>query len=200
MKKLAVLISNAGSGTNLQAIIDAIEQENLSAQICIVISDTVDAKGLQRAKRHTLPTAIVPQKEALLPLLEKYQPDFICLAGWKQIITDAVLTAFTNRILNMHPGAIPETMDGVVENPDGTNALWNKGMFTDIAIKNILDQHATYASSTVHFLSSEFDFGPVLARCFEKVRPDDTIDSLYTRLKQKENKAYVEALQRLSNG
>ncbi len=199
MKKLAVLISNAGSGTNLQAIIDATKQGALSAQISIVISDTEDAKGLKRATEHHLPTAIIPQKESLLPLLEKHQPDFVCLAGWKQIITDAVLTAFTNRILNMHPGAIPETMSGTVENPDGTKALWNKGMFTDSAIKNVLDKHATYASSTVHFLSSEFDFGPVLTRCFEKVRLGDTIDSLYTRLKQKENRAYVDALQKLCN-
>lgn len=199
MKKLAVLISNAGSGTNLQAIIDAIKQGTLSAQICIVISDTEDAKGLERAIMHHLPTAIVAQKEELLPHLQVYQPNFICLAGWKQIIPDEVLTTYTNCILNIHPGAIPETMGGEVKNPDDTNALWNKGMFTNIAIKQVLDQKATYASSTVHCLSQEFDFGPVLARCFEKVRPDDTIDSLYTRLKKKENAAYVEALQKLCN-
>jgi phosphoribosylglycinamide formyltransferase-1 len=88
-------------------------------------------------------------------------------------------------------------MDEIVKNPDGTNALWNKGKLTNIAIKEFLDRHATYAGSSIHFLTEEFDFGPVLGRVFEKVEKDDTIDSLYSRLKKKENRLYVEVLQKL---
>ncbi len=207
MKTLAVLISNKGTGTNLQAIIHGVENgplrrssseaRKINAEIVAVISDTPDAPGLNRAKKHNLSIEICPNKEDLLPLLQKLNPDYICLAGWKQIILDKVIDAFPNRILNTHPGLIPDKTDGVVKNPDGTNALWNKGKMTDKAMQNFLDNKATYAGCTNHFLSHEFDFGPVLGRCFEKIQPSDTIDSLYKRLKKKENELYVHALERL---
>ena len=116
--KLAILISNAGSGTNLQAIIDGIADGKIKADIISVVSDKADAPGLQRAKKHNLPIEICARKEDLLPLLKKLNPDYICLAGWKQIVLDEVVLAFPNKILNMHPGLIPDTMDGVVKNPD----------------------------------------------------------------------------------
>jgi len=195
MKKLAVLISNAGTGTNLQAIIDGIKSGKINAKIAVVISDKEDAIGLQRAKKHKIKTEICSHKEDLLELLKKYKPDFICLAGWKQIILDEVIDG--NRILNTHPGLIPDIMDGVVKNPDGTDAIWNKGKMTNKAMQNFLDHKATYAGCTNHFLSHEFDFGPVSGRCFEKILPGDTIESLYTRLKVKENQLYVDVLVKL---
>ncbi len=195
MKKLAVLISNAGTGTNLQAIIDGIKSGKINAKIAVVISDKEDAIGLQRAKKHKIKTEICSHKEDLLELLKKYKPDFVCLAGWKQIILDEVIDG--NRILNTHPGLIPDIMDGVVKNPDGTDAIWNKGKMTNKAMQNFLDHKATYAGCTNHFLSHEFDFGPVSGRCFEKILPGDTIESLYTRLKVKENQLYVDVLVKL---
>ncbi|MCG2692179.1 hypothetical protein L6272_05120 [Microgenomates group bacterium] len=174
MKKLAVLISDTGTRTNLRAIIRAIEEKKLKAIISVVISDT--------------------HKK-----LEEYEVDYICLAGWKKIIPVSLMKKFPNRILNIHPGLIPDKLDGEVTNPDGTRALWNRGKYMDQAIKNFLDKKATYAGSTIHFLSNEFDFGPVLARCFEKIQPDDTVESLYQRLKVKENKIYVKALIKLCN-
>ncbi|MBI4079063.1 MAG: hypothetical protein HY429_02080 [Candidatus Levybacteria bacterium] len=199
MKNLAVLISNKGTGTNLQAIIDGVKNKKINATIAIVISDTEDAFGLTRAKKNHLPIALCPKKENLLPLLQKNNIDYVCLAGWKQIIQNDVIDAFSNRILNIHPGLIPDTIDGVVKNPDGTNALWNRGKMTDKAMQNFFDQNATYAGSTLHFLSHEFDFGKVLGRCFEKILPSDTIESLYARLKKQENQIYVKGLMKLCN-
>jgi phosphoribosylglycinamide formyltransferase-1 len=199
-KKIVVLISNAGTGTNLQAIIDGVENLKINAEICAVFSDKEDAPGLERARKHNLNIAICPKKEDLLPLLRKLEPDYICLAGWKQIILPEVIGAYPDKILNMHPGLIPDTKEGGVKNPDGTNALWNKGMLTTKAIQNFLDNEATYAGSTIHFLSPEFDFGPVLGRTFEKIEEEDNVDSLYTRLKKKENDMYVEVLQKLTHG
>jgi phosphoribosylglycinamide formyltransferase-1 len=213
--KLVVLISDAGTGTNLQAIIDGIEAGKIEAEICAVISDTARAVGLERARKYFLKIdpvrnregsqrpsisngiEICPEKEMLLPLLQKINPDYICLAGWKQIITKEVILAFPNKILNLHPGLIPDTTDGNVKNPDGTKALWNKGMLTTKAIKNFLDQKTTFAGSSIHFLTSNFDFGPVLGRTFEKVDEHDNVDSLYSRLKKKENKLYIEVLGKL---
>ncbi len=195
--KLAILISNTGTGTNLQAIIDAIKEGKLDAEICAVVSDKVESLGLERARSNNLRIEICPKKEELLPLLLKLNPDYVCLAGWKQIILDEVILAYPNKILNLHPGLIPDGIDGKVLNPDGTEALWNKGMLTDKAIQNFLDQKSTFAGSSIHFLTLEFDFGPVLGRVFEEVKKDDTVSSLYERLKKKENELYVEVLQKI---
>lgn len=197
MKKLAVLISNTGTGTNLQAIIDGITDKKIHAKIVVVISDTENALGLQRAKKNNLNIEIIPKKDLLLDALKKYKPDFICLCGWKQFITDSVIDSFQNKILNLHPGLIPDALNAHVKNPDGTQGLWNKGKLTDAAIKNVIDDKNSYAGSSIHFLTHEFDFGPVLGRCFEKVNSDDTIDSLYKRLKIKENLLYIEVLEKL---
>lgn len=199
MKKLAVLISNAGTGSNLQAIIDAIKTKKLHAKIVAVISDRDDAKGLAHARSAKITIHLCQTKDDLLPLLKKLQPDFIVLAGWKLIITDDVIASFKNTILNLHPGLIPDMISGIVQNPDGTDALWNKGKFTNGAIKQFLEKKATYAGSSIHFLTEDFDFGPVLGRTFEKIEPNDTIESLYRRLKKKENKLYLEMLQSLCN-
>lgn len=196
---LAILISTGGTGTNLQAIIDAVERRELRATIAVVVSDSEEAVGLTRAKKHHIPCEIVDKTTDLVALLKNtYHVDYICLAGWKLIIPDSFISAFENKILNIHPGLIPETISGVVKNPDGTNALWNKGKYTEKAVQQFLDTGSTYAGSTVHFLSHEFDFGPVQQRVFEKIEPDDTVESLYARLKLKENKAYVDALKKLS--
>lgn len=194
MKRLAVLISNKGTGTNLQAIIDGVNSGKINAKILAVISDTPGAVGLERAKKHHLPVIIVPKKEELLQILRQLNPDYICLAGWKQIIVPEVIYAFSGRILNIHPGLIPDDMDGVLKNPDGTDGVWNRGKLTEKAVQNFLDLKATYAGSSIHFLSHEFDFGTVLGRCFEKIFPKDTVESLYKRLKIKENQLYVDVL------
>lgn len=184
MKRIVVLISNTGTGTNLQAIIDS------GQEIVAVVCDKTDALGLERARKANIAIEICPKKEGLLALLQRLAPDKICLAGWKQIIEDEVILNFKLKILNLHPGLIPDTMDGVVKNPDGTEGLWNKGMLTTKAIQNFLDKHATYAGSTIHYLTHEFDFGPVLERCFAKIEPDDTVETLYARLKVKENQLW----------
>jgi len=199
MKKLAVLISDAGTGTNLQAIIDAIKNKKLKAKIVLVVSSSENAYGIQRAKKNNIFTMVIGKKDDLEKILITYQVDLIILTGWKLIIPLSLIKAFNNKILNLHPGLIPDTMDGVVHNPDGTDGLWNRGKLINFAIQNFFNYHATYAGSTVHFLSDEFDFGFVLNRCFEKILPNDTVESLYRRLKKKENKIYVESLIKLCN-
>lgn len=199
--KLVVLISDTGTGTNLEAIINGIERGKINAEICAVISDKTDALGLERARAHNLKIEICPTKEALLLLLQKLNPDYICLAGWKQIVLKEVILAYQNKILNLHPGLIPDTIDVSVKNPDGTEALWNKSMLTTKAIQNFLDHKATYAGSSIHYLTLNFDFGPVLGRTFEKIELGDNVKSLYDRLKKKENALYVKILVKLcSNG
>ena len=175
--KLAILVHEGGTQTNLKAIRDGIDTGKINAEISAVISDT----------------------EESMPILEKISLDYICLAGWKKIISNEMIKKYENKILNLHPGLIPDTITGEILNPDNTKALWNKGMYGDKAIANFLDQKSTYAGSSIHFLTLNFDFGPVLGRTFEKIQVGDTMESLYTRLKKKENEMYVEVLEKLSN-
>lgn len=198
LMKLAVLISNAGTGTNLQAIIDAIEDNSLNATIGVVMSDSAEAYGLKRASKHHFPTSVLQKGDDITALLvEKFPIDYIVLAGWKKIIPDRLIDAFENRIINIHPGLIPDTMEGKVKNPDGTTAEWNRGKFATKAIQNFFDTKNSYAGSTVHFLSKQFDFGPVLARDFEKIATNDTVESLYARLKKREHTILIQSLQKL---
>lgn len=199
MKKLVVLISNVTSGTNLQTIIDGIEAEEINAKIVAVISDTQTAIGVKRAKKHKVPVVINKKKENLIKVLRKLMPDYICMAGWKQIIADDVIDIFTGKIVNLHPGAIPDKLNDHCKNPDGTRAIWNRGMMVPVAIRNVLDVGATYAASSIHFLSKEFDFGKVVDRHFEKILREDTYQSLYDRFRLEENKMYKRALQKLCN-
>jgi phosphoribosylglycinamide formyltransferase-1 len=197
--KLAVLISDTGTGTNLGAIIEGIKSGKINGEIIAVISDNKNALGLKRAEENNLNIRICPKKEDLLGELKDLAPEYICLAGWKQIIMDEVILAYPNQILNLHPGLIPDTIDGKVSSPDGTLGLWNKSMLTDKAISNFLTTKSTYAGSSIHFLTLEFDFGPVLGRVFEKIEEGDTVETLYARLKKKENELYVEVLDKLCN-
>ena len=174
--KLALLVHEGGAQTNLKAIREAIFQSKINAQISVVVSDKEDA----------------------MPILEKTSPDYICLSGWKKIIPNELIEKYKNKILNLHPGLIPDTVNGNVDNPDGTEGLWNKGMYGSKAIQNFLDQKSTYAGSSVHFLTLNFDFGPVLGRTFEKIQAGDNVESLYARLKKKENELYVEVLEKLT--
>lgn len=198
-KKIAILISNASKGSNLKSIAKAIEEKKLDAKIVKVISGSADAEGLIFAKEHNIPSVLLPKSDLADKILIKLSPDYIVLAGWKRIIPEILIEAFPSRILNLHPGLIPETIEGFVNNPDGTKALWNKGKMTENAVKSFLERRSTYAGSSVHFLTKEFDFGPVVGRCFEKIKPGDDVDKLYKRLKIKENKLYVDSLRQLCN-
>ena len=175
-KKLVLMVHEGGSHTNLKTIRRAVDAGKINAEISAVVSD----------------------KENAIPVLEKMSPDYICLAGWKKIIPKKIIKEYKNKILNIHPGLIPDTVNEKVKNPDDTEALWNKEMYGNKAVQNFLDRKATFAGSSIHFLTLDFDFGPVLGRTFEKIQINDTVESLYARLKKKENELYVEILEKLT--
>src|SRR3989338_8413301 len=107
MKRIAVLISKAGLGTNLQAIIDGVKSGKINGFVVVVISDIENAYGLTRAQKNNIPTEISPDKEDLFNLLKEYNVDFVVLAGWKQFLTKDVMNAYQNKIINLHPSLIP---------------------------------------------------------------------------------------------
>lgn len=202
---LAFLISNKGTGSNLQAGIDAIADGKLNANIKLVVSDQPDALGLERARRYKIPTYVHRRQDFatrneyglfLADLLNDNDVNISVLAGFATILPPSYFQIFRGLTINIHPGLVPDHDNEPVIFPDGTIAPWNKGMLTDQAVKNFLGMK--YAGSTWHIATEQADFGPVLQRVIVDVSPDDTVESLYGRLKVQEHAALIDVLNTFS--
>ncbi|MDO8639517.1 MAG: formyltransferase family protein [bacterium] len=203
--QIAVLISNKGTGSNLQAVIDAIGKNELNANISAVVSDKSDAKGIERAKKHDLLWIVKELKdrksiesrnrygEGLAIFLNDMRAQVAILAGFATILSPSYFEKFKGITINIHPGLIPDRKDEPWRFPDGTPAPWNQGLMTDKAVGDFIGMQ--YAGSTIHVVTQEPDFGPVLERIVIYTQPEDTIDSLYSRLKLEEHKGLIRALQ-----
>lgn len=189
-KHLAVLIS--GSGTNLQAIIDAIAAGRLAAQIVVVVSNRRDAFGLARAEQAGIPTLyfpLKPYKESALSReqydadlaaqVATYAPDLIVLAGWMHVLSLPFLDRFPGRVLNLHP-ALPGQFAGTHAIP-AAYAAFQQGEIDHTGVM-------------VHWVVPQVDAGPVLASVAVPIYPDDSLDDLETRMHQAEHRLLVEAL------
>jgi len=211
VKKIACLISNKGTGTNLQAIVDACKAGKIKGKIVVVVSNSTNAFGLERAQKENIPTEIFPwkpykdsgksraaySKDLAGLLAKKYDPDIVVLAGWILILTQEFVKKFPLTI-NLHPGLIPDKKGDIVYFPDGLAAFSNEGTHTNNAIKQFLESGCSYAGSTLHVVTENVDWGPVIERAFEKIQPNDTVESLYSRLKKKEHQMLVKSLALLS--
>lgn len=201
---IAVLISNKGRGSNLQALIDAIEKEELNARISLVVSDRPNAFGLKRAEKAGIPRKVRQLKyrrstgardaysRQLAEELNRNGVQVAVLAGFMTLLSPSYVETFDGVTINVHPGSIPDREDEPDRYPDGTPIPWNRGMIVEKAVANFLDK--PYAVSSIHIATEETDFGPVLERGMEKVRPGDTVDTLYTRLKIREHEGLIRAL------
>jgi phosphoribosylglycinamide formyltransferase-1 len=197
--RLAVLIS--GSGSNLQALIDAIESKKLpAAEIALVVSSIPGAYGLQRALRHKLSAIYLPWKQRaegevkLAGLLHLFQADLIVLAGWMHILSASFLDQFPQRIINLHPALLPD--DGTGETyvtSDGTSIPVFRGLH---AVQQALDAGVKVTGSTVHYVTPAVDAGPVICREEVAIEPGDSEESLHERLKTVEHKLIVEAVRK----
>lgn len=183
---LAVLIS--GSGSNLQAIIDAIESGKLHARIDTVVSNNPDAFGLQRASKHGLPTTVIdhrdfPSRElyddALRRHLQAVSPDFIVLAGYMRILTPAFVRAFEHRILNIHPSLLPAY----------------KGLDTH---QRALDNAESRHGVSIHLVTAELDDGPILLQGSYPIEPGDSAADLQAKGHRLEHQMYPLLLRWLS--
>lgn len=194
MKKLAVLIS--GSGTNLQALIDAIQAGELAAQIVVVVSNRREAYGLVRAQRAGLPSLYFPLKPYLEAGLSResydadlaervaaYEPDLIVLAGWMHVLSAIFLDRFPERVLNLHP-ALPGQFPG-------THAI-------ERAYQAFQQGVITHTGVMVHWVIPEIDAGPVMATAKVPIYPIDRLDDLETRLHATEHRLLVEAIRQVN--
>src|SRR5262245_39296540 len=185
---LGILIS--GSGSNLQAIIDAIARQELTARVQVAISNRADAYGLTRAQQHGISTVVVdhkgfPSREAfeaaLIQSLQAHRVELVVLAGFMRVLTSFFVRAFPQRIMNIHPALLP-AFPGIH------------------AQRQALQYGVRIAGATVHFVDEETDHGPIITQAAVPVYPDDTEETLSTRILAQEHRLYPQAIQLFAEG
>ncbi|QHI70095.1 phosphoribosylglycinamide formyltransferase [Tichowtungia aerotolerans] len=189
---LNIAVFGSGSGSNYQAIAEAIEKGQLNAQIACVFADNQDAFILERARKFGHPAIYLdcaPFKSKLdgeaeqraIGMIKEHGGDFIALAGFMRIVKPGLLRAFAGRIVNIHPSLLP--------NFPGLHAG-----------KQALEAGATETGCTVHFVDEGIDTGPVIIQKRVEILPNDTEETLMNRIHEQEHIAYPEALRRIANG
>lgn len=182
MTRIAVLVS--GRGSNLQAIINSVENGYIKAQINVVISDIGAAYALERAKKHGINTVHIDPKqfgsrdsyeEEVLRILKNHDIDLVLLAGYMRILGKTLLTLYKNRILNIHPALLPAF--------PGLHAQ-----------EQAFEYGVKVAGCTVHFVNEELDGGPIVLQKCVDVRDDETAETLAERILEQEHKIYPEAV------
>jgi phosphoribosylglycinamide formyltransferase-1 len=185
--RLVVLIS--GNGSNLQAMIDAVQSGIIKAKISAVISNKRDAYGLERARKAGIPVLVLPKMKEqtreeydaqLAQAIQHYAPDWVILAGWMRILSMNFLRHFPNRVVNLHP-ALPGTFPG-------THAI-------ERAYEAFQRGEIQETGVMVHLVPDEgVDAGPVLAQTQVKMLPGDRLEDLETRIHQSEHRLLVDTL------
>jgi phosphoribosylglycinamide formyltransferase-1 len=166
--RVAVFVS--GSGTNLQALLDACGSES-PAHVVLVAANNKDAKGLERARNVGIDTVFLEDPSdgpTIIAILNEHQIDLVVLAGYLKLIPEDVVLAYENRMLNIHPALLP--------------SFGGPGMYGRRVHQAVLDSGATVSGVTVHIVTAEYDRGPIVAQWPVPIRPDDTVDSLQQRV------------------
>lgn len=185
---LRVAVLASGRGSNLQAVIDAIEAGQVHAKIVAVISNKKDAVALERARTHGLPDLFVDPKpfagrpdsreaydRALLELLNKHDVELVLLAGYMKIVTSVLVNAYANRMMNIHPSLLPSFPGLDVQ-------------------KKAIEWGCKLAGCTVHFVTEGVDEGPIILQAAVPILDEDTPDTLAARILEQEHKIYPRAV------
>lgn len=193
MKRLVVMIS--GSGSNLQAILDAVGDGRLTAEVVLVVSNRKAAYGLERAEKADVPTLYFPLKPYsedgrsreeydadLAAEIRPYAPDLIVLAGWMHILSPAFLNHFPNQVINLHP-ALPGQFAG-------THAI-------EWAFESFQAGEIPYSGCMIHYVIPEVDAGETIDSEQVPIYATDTLDEFEARMHAAEHKLIVRAIQKL---
>lgn len=185
--RLAVFAS--GGGTNFQAMLDAIDRDDLPADAALCVSDRADAGALDRARRHDVPTLVLDPNafdteaaytEALLAALDAHGVTFVALAGYLRMIPAPVVEQFRDRMANIHPALLP--------------AFGGKGMYGMRVHRAVVEHGVRWSGATVHLVDETYDTGPIVLQEPVPVYPDDTPEDLAQRVLAVEHRLYPEAL------
>ena len=179
---LVVLIS--GTGSNLQAIIDAINNKQLDAEIKAVISNQASARGLDRAARENITTHVIEHKsypsrqafdQAMIQVIDTARADLVVLAGFMRILSKPFIDHYQHRLLNIHPSLLPKY----------------KGLNTH---QQVINNNDTIHGASVHYVSHELDSGPIVIQAEIPVLTSDTAETLAARVLIEEHKIYPVAI------
>lgn len=185
--RLGVLVS--GGGTNLQSVIDAVENGTLQSQVVCVISNKETAYGLERARKHHIPAYFINPKEEgyddkVFEVLKEQEVDLVILAGYLKILNQDLVDAYKGRIINIHPSLLPK--------------FGGKGFYGIHVHEAVIAAGEKESGATVHFVDGGIDTGKTILQKKLEVMADDTAESLQKRiLDQIEHKILVEAIQSL---
>ncbi|MFQ5707549.1 MAG: phosphoribosylglycinamide formyltransferase [bacterium] len=195
MDPLRVGVFASGRGSNLEALLKAIERGRLNATIVLVVSNNAQAGALQVGRRHGILALHLAQEnfasqeafdQSLLNALTEHEVEVIALAGYLKKISAKIIREFKHRILNIHPALLP--------------AFGGKGMYGMKVHQAVLDYGCKVSGVTVHLVDEGYDTGPpVLQRCVP-VKDDDTAESLAARVLNVEHEIYAQALQLFAEG
>lgn len=186
--RLGVLIS--GSGTNLQAILDASAEGRLDADVVVVIANHDKAYGLQRARKAGIPAVWVDRaayrstteyNDRIRDTLLEHSVDVVAMAGYMRLLGPQVLDEFPNRVLNVHPALLPAFAGAS-------------------GIRDAFEYGVKVTGVTVHFANENFDDGPIIAQEVVEITPEDTIESLEAKVHEVEHRLYPEVLQLMTEG
>ncbi|MGI6575536.1 MAG: phosphoribosylglycinamide formyltransferase [bacterium] len=190
MEKLRLAVLASGRGTNLQAIINAIEAGELKAEISIIISNRKDAPALARGREHGINTYFLDPAlhkkpgsydQALVDLWRQYQVDVVLLAGFMRLLGKEAVKAYRQRILNIHPSLLPAF--------PGLNAQ-----------RQALAYGVKFSGCTVHFVDEGMDTGPIILQAVVPVLDTDDEETLAKRILKEEHRIYPEAVRLLAAG
>ena len=184
MIKLGVLGST--KGTDLQAVLDAVNNSLLDAKVSVVVSNQESAYILERAKNHGVPTFFIPHKgkareefdREMTTVLQNYGVELVLLIGFMRILSVEFCQEWRDRILNVHPSLLPK---------------YAGGMDTNVHAEVIKNGDAE-TGCTIHFVTEEVDAGPILSQKKCTVTPEDTVESLKTKVQALEGEAFIEAI------
>ncbi|MCI8645354.1 MAG: phosphoribosylglycinamide formyltransferase [Firmicutes bacterium] len=182
MVNISVLVS--GGGTNLQAIIDKIQTGDLAgAQIVQVISSREGVFALERAEKAGIKGKVVKDTESLLAELAAENTELVVLAGYMKVLEPAVIQAYRQRILNIHPSLIPK--------------YCGKGFYGKRVHQAVIDAGETVSGATVHFVDEGVDTGEIILQRQVPVEPGDTADTLAARVLETEHVIFTEGIQKV---
>ncbi|MCL1863880.1 MAG: phosphoribosylglycinamide formyltransferase [Defluviitaleaceae bacterium] len=187
-KNIAVFASHGGS--DLQAIIDGCKAGKINARVCVVISNNSGSRALQRARDENIPSLHISEKthpngldEAIFKILVQYQTDVVFLAGYMKKVPLNVLSAYRNRIFNIHPALLPKH--------------GGKGMFGINVHKAVLEAGDNETGITIHRVTQDYDAGDILEQRKVEVREGDTPETLAARVLEQEHIFIVEFLAKI---
>ena len=187
-KKIAVLVS--GSGSNLQSIIDNVENGNLNCEITYVIADR-ECYGLQRAEKYGIETLLLDRKiidnklanEIIDSTLERCKTDYIVLAGYLSILTEKFIKKWDKRVINIHPSLLPK--------------FGGKGMYGIKVHEAVIKAGEKESGCTVHFVTNEIDAGEIITNVKVPVLEDDTPETLQKRVLEQEHKLFIKGIKKI---